>query len=706
MSGTLVNGGMGDNRLEAGTAPEDRRFRPDVEGLRAVAIVLVVLYHAGLRGLGGGYVGVDVFFVISGFVITGVLLREQASSGRTSLLSFYGRRARRIIPAATVTIVVTVSLAYVILGVIIGNQTAIDGRWATAFLANFHFASVGTDYLSFQQPPSPLQNFWSLAVEEQFYLVYPTVFLVVAAACPRLSLSARLAVGLVAAILASFVLSVVQTASNPSAAFFSPLTRAWELALGALVAVGTSWLLRVPRAIGAVMTWLGLAAIGFAAITYSGTTSYPGWLVAVPVVGTALVIAGGVTTPAWGAEALLGLAPFRWLGRISYSLYLWHWPILILAAEAAGRSSLPFARSWPWLLVALGVSVVSYLVIENPIRRSRWQFIRGPRAVAMGVVLIVASLGVVTLQLDSHTGPVSAGTVPDTAPGPTTGGGVTDPRSEVIDAVRHAPQIRALPADLSPPFGALRFQWGGPPAPCWPAIGQSSIPTCEFGDPKGARTVVLYGDSHAGMWFDAMNRIAKQAGWKLVYLGKGDCPADMLPYQNPPGWGAAGGEYAVCDQWHRFALDRINRIRPDLVVVTQDYRTSPSGATYTPAQWQRGLDKMFAQLRVPAARVVVLGDIPTLPVNSAQCLVQHPTDVQTCSHVLSPFAVRVNRAEEESAAGAGAQYVDVTPWFCSTTCTAVVSRYQVYWDRGHITANYSYFLQGVLAQAIGLPAAA
>ena len=285
---------------EAGTAPGDRRFRPDIEGLRAVAVLLVVFYHAGFGGLSGGYVGVDVFFVISGFVITGVLLRERASSGRTSLVGFYGRRSRRIIPSATVVVVITVVVVYAVLGIVYGDQTAVDARWTAVFLANFHFASVGTNYLNAQQPPSPLLNFWSLAVEEQFYLVYPSLFLLAAAIRTRLPLYARMRIGLVAIITASFALSILQTTSNPTVAYFSPLTRAWELALGALVAVSTEWLSRLPKMLASVSTWVGLAAIVFASIAFNSHTVYPGSLVAVPVVGAALVIAGGAATPALG----------------------------------------------------------------------------------------------------------------------------------------------------------------------------------------------------------------------------------------------------------------------------------------------------------------------------------------------------------------------------------------------------------------------
>jgi len=223
---------------ESGTGPGDRRFRPDVEGLRAVAVLLVVLYHAGVPGLTGGFVGVDVFFVISGFVITGLLLRERASTDRTSLLSFYARRCRRILPAATLVILSTVALSYFFLGVVTGANTAGDGRWAAIFLANFHFESIGTDYFLSLRPPSPLQNFWSLSVEEQFYIVYPSVFLVLSKWRGRLSLRGRLTLVLLPVIVLSYTLSIVETSHSPAAAYFSPFTRAWELALGALIAVG------------------------------------------------------------------------------------------------------------------------------------------------------------------------------------------------------------------------------------------------------------------------------------------------------------------------------------------------------------------------------------------------------------------------------------------------------------------------------------
>jgi peptidoglycan/LPS O-acetylase OafA/YrhL len=321
----VVAGPTGSNerflasRDEAGTAPDDRRFRPDVEGLRAVAVLLVVLYHAQIPGLTGGYVGVDVFFVISGFVITGLLLRERNTTGRTSIVNFYARRCRRILPAATLVILITVFVTYVAVGIVTGNDTADDARWAAIFLANLHFDAIGTNYLASARPPSPLQNYWSLSVEEQFYVIYPTLFLVLTKSRLRLSMRGRLATGLAFVIVASYWFSIVQTASHPTAAYFSPFTRAWELALGALVAVGTSWLKQIPSTVAAGLTWVGLAAVLVAAFIFDDRSAYPGSLAALPVLGAAMIIAGGVAVPRYGAESLLGLPPFRWLGKLSYS---------------------------------------------------------------------------------------------------------------------------------------------------------------------------------------------------------------------------------------------------------------------------------------------------------------------------------------------------------------------------------------------------
>jgi peptidoglycan/LPS O-acetylase OafA/YrhL len=683
---------------EAGTAPGDRPFRPDVEGLRAIAVLLVVLFHSGVSFVSGGYVGVDVFFVISGFVITGVLLRERSDTGRTSIFAFYGRRTRRIIPAATLVIIATVIMAYWFLGIGGGAPAATDGRWAAVFLANFHFIATGTNYLASQAPPSPLQNFWSLAVEEQFYVVYPTLFLLIAG-MKVLSLRARLAITLSVVVVASYAYSVTDTHTNPVGAYFSPFTRAWELALGALVAVSTPWLLKLPARLAASATWVGLAAVLLAAFVFDSRTAYPGSLVAIPVVGAALIIAGGMQAHATGAESLLHLAPFRWLGQRSYSLYLWHWPILIIAAEYAGKSTLSVKDNLFWVLVALVAAMATYWLIENPIRhakslrRIRWA------SIGLGVGLIALTFVAISAVSDIAGGAPSGAANPTEGINPVTGPLV--PLNKVLSAVAASDQIRTLPPDLNPPLSAIQLQQasdiGFPPAAsgCIAAIPQSTVPSCVFGDPEGSRTMVLYGDSHAGMWFQALDAIAKRVHWKLVILFKEQCSASMSPRNQPGGF----GPWVACNQWHQFAAKRIRQIDPALLVVSQasNYRNPKGG-------WEKGLRRLLVQVAPPNTKKVVLGSPAISTAGGADCMSRHANDIQACSGPPDPVITGFNNEEQRAAISDGARYVSVIPWFCTKTCSDVIGHYATYIVGDHVTVGYSLFLEGVLAKSLDLPA--
>jgi peptidoglycan/LPS O-acetylase OafA/YrhL len=390
-----------DSGDESGTAPGDRKFRPDVEGLRAVAILLVVLFHAGVPHLTGGFVGVDVFFVLSGFVITGLLLREHRSTGKNRLLAFYGRRSRRILPASTLVVILTIVASYRWLGFLTGDDTARVARSASLFLANFHFISQGTDYLASQSPPSALQNYWSLSVEEQFYIVYPTMFILTALLWKRANIRTKLVVVLTFSVIASFAWSIHQTSANSIAAFFSPFTRAWELALGGLVAAASLYLAKLPEVLARVMTWIGVVGIMTAAFTFTATTPYPGWAALIPVVSTALVVAGGTAEPRIGSEVLLRTFPFQWMGKISYSLYLWHWPILIIVAQHC-RENLSLKDNLLLVLLALGLSITSYLLLENPLRH--WKLLtRSPvLSVLLGASLITVAVTIASLEIAAH----------------------------------------------------------------------------------------------------------------------------------------------------------------------------------------------------------------------------------------------------------------------------------------------------------------
>jgi peptidoglycan/LPS O-acetylase OafA/YrhL len=311
--------GSGPARWDDAGVPHRR----ELQGLRAVAVLLVVLDHAGVPFLRGGYVGVDVFFVLSGYLITGLLLRQARRGGRIRLSEFYVRRARRILPAAVLTLVVTDLVAHQLLNLVRARQAVSDSVWAAFFMANVHFAQEGSDYFSQLQPPSPVQHYWTLAVEEQFYLVWPVVLAgVLTVPCLR----RRLLWIVLAAAAASLAWSIHSTATDATYAYYSTATRAWELAVGAALAIAA------PRLRGAA-AWLGLACICTAAVAFSSSTPFPGYAALLPTVGAALVIAASNGS----ASRLLSRAPLRYVGDRSYAFYLWHWPVLVIAAEYVGH---------------------------------------------------------------------------------------------------------------------------------------------------------------------------------------------------------------------------------------------------------------------------------------------------------------------------------------------------------------------------------
>src|SRR4051794_36455546 len=393
-------------------------FRQDIQGLRALAVLLVILDHAGIGPFRGGFIGVDVFFVISGFLITGLLVSEAERTGRTSLLGFYARRARRILPAATLVILVTVFAGIYLLSAVEASGAIKDALWATFFAANFKLAHDGTDYFQNDTPPSPLQHYWSLAVEEQFYVVWPLLVMLL---CLYAAWRARRSAGqrslgprvrdlgvspLVVIIGFSFAYSVSYSTTDPVAAYFSPFTRAWELGIGALAACLTTRLILLKPAVQSLLAWGGLVAVAISSVVFTGSTLFPGYAAALPVVGTAALLAGGLRPASWGPQRLLSLAPMRSLGDWSYSLYLWHWPALIIAAEAWTSSDDPSGQpgSGPlWhrlVIVALVVplSALSYHFVENPVRRAslfHGQRLRGallyPAVVVLTLPLLVAS---------------------------------------------------------------------------------------------------------------------------------------------------------------------------------------------------------------------------------------------------------------------------------------------------------------------------
>ncbi|OJV98959.1 MAG: acyltransferase [Microbacterium sp. 67-17] len=355
--------------------------RRDIQGLRALAVLAVLGAHA-VGWPAGGFVGVDIFFVISGFLITGMLLSEIRRRGSVSVGGFYARRARRILPAALVTLGAVVGAAFALFNTVRADQTLWDAISAALFVSNWRFAAQGTDYFHAADAVSPLQNFWSLSVEEQFYLAWPGLLVILVLLVPvaaRRGAAARVVVGIAAGaiVAASFAWALTQTEAHPTLAYFSTLTRAWELAAGALLAAAVPVLTRIPRALGIVMGWLGLAGAVTAVLFIEPTAAgFPAPWAALPVVATCLVLAGGVA----GDPRQRHLFPLSnsvsvFVGDMSYSLYLWHFPVIVFAAVLLPESD---QRIWIVLGAIAVLSLASYFIVEQPLRYAPWLGARMP----------------------------------------------------------------------------------------------------------------------------------------------------------------------------------------------------------------------------------------------------------------------------------------------------------------------------------------
>jgi peptidoglycan/LPS O-acetylase OafA/YrhL len=501
------------------------------------------------------------------------------ATGRLRLGAFYGRRARRLLPAAVLVLVVTVAASWVWLSPLQARGAAWDAAAAALYVANYRFALQRTDYLA-DASPSPLQHYWSLGVEEQFYLLWPLLLLVVFVAGRRLRTrsSAGAVAGLALAGAGSLALSLRLTARSAPWAFLSLPTRAWELAAGGLIALSASTLRRLPGVAAATLGWLGLEAIAWSIARFSAATPFPGIAALLPVGGTAAVLAAGCAAPRLGPGRVLGWWPLQAGGKLSYSWYLWHWPLLVLAPAVAGH---PLGLGQNLSLAAASglLALATVKLVEDPVRFSSWLRARPGRSLALGAGLTVsaaaATMATAVLVPIPHGQGLAAPPAviritrpPPRARRPTT----EDPAAArlaslsapVVRAVAKAVTVGTVPANLEPSLESAHANQPRPVADgClirW--LGVASGP-CVYGSPASRRTVVLFGDSHALQWFPALDRAASAHRWRLVSLTKTTCPPVELSFWSP----VLGRPYVECDRWRASMLQRIRAERPALVVL-------------------------------------------------------------------------------------------------------------------------------------------
>jgi peptidoglycan/LPS O-acetylase OafA/YrhL len=673
---------------EAQLKPLKEGFRPDVEGLRAVAVGAVLLYHAGVPFAPGGYVGVDVFFVISGYLITGLLLRELEKTGTIALARFYSRRAKRLLPLTVVVLgaVVLVVGMWPRFDPVRMDEVSLGVVASGLYVMNWLLAARATDYFAAGLQASPVQHFWTLAVEEQFYLLWPALLLAAAWWCRRAGWSLRpaLAAAFATVTIASLTYSIYSTQMQAGAAYFSTLTRGWELALGGLLALVPASRLglrlgRQPRWVAFALAWAGLGAIAFATYRFNDGTLFPGYAALVPTLGTAAIIAAGIgaATVLQGPSRLLTLGPVRHVGRISYAWYLWHWPPLVFAATLWGKLS-PLEGT-AVLAVSYVPAVVTNRLIEKPLLHSEI-LTRYPRkALALGGACTASSvaLGLLLFALtpsvpEAPESKVAGAEALQNGHSLQKSAKALNPDPREAETKENRPQMYADGCHLNPP--------------------ETEVPECVYGNPSSKTTVVLFGDSHAMQWFPALNEIAKERDWRLVGLTKAACPPAEVQIYNS----SLRRAYRECDEWRERMLERIVQDEnPNLIVTSSlpTYRPREDGKRLPRDTSEEAMVEGYAstlkKLRSTGAPVALIEDVPHPTKNIPQCVSRSLDHLERCATPRSKAVdyPKVNTRVAERVEGV--RLIDPTPVACTEKkCPAVIGDVLVYRNGAHLTATY------------------
>ena len=607
-----------------------------IQGLRALAALLVTLFHA--KWVNGGFIGVDIFYVISGFLITGLLLREIERTGTINFKEFYARRFKRLLPTSFFVLLVTAVASWLLIPDTMRSSLGRDIIAASLYVSNYLFAWWQADYQNLDATPSPVIHYWSLAVEEQFYLIWPLLilFFFIAATKFKKKILLTLLVATVTAL--SFVFSIYQTETSPIWAFYSLPTRAWELGLGALL------VLLPPIKTKKLVGLLGFIFIIVSAFIFGETTAFPGVNAVLPVLGTVMLIS---TINSWPPflNDVANSRIFQWLGEISYPLYLWHWPLLVLPSTYFARPLAIYERILA-IIATIILADLTHRFIEEPFRKHKTE----PTLVfkRSGVITLVSVL-IGTAIIFSSSDKIDV--------------------SGINGAVSLA-QIKARP---------LVYDDG-----CHANYAQTKSDECIYADTKSDKTMVLYGDSHAAQWFPALVEIASRSGYRLISLTKSACPSvDTVRLDQ------GGFKMSRCKQWRINTIKRIQEINPDVLIMSSfQYFAQPPRFTDREKWWNDGQRKLLTEVKNISPHLIYITDTPHPLRDIPACLANY--SISKCN--------TTQRSEDLSISGFNV--INPNSWLCSRVCPAVKDGVVAYRDASHISVDIAIALIPRLTQAL------
>ena len=609
---------------------------PQIQGLRALAALLVTLFHA--KWVGGGFIGVDIFYVISGFLITGLLLREIERTKTINFREFYARRFKRLLPTSFFVLTITAVVSWILIP---GTMRASLGRdiiAASLYVSNYLFAWWQADYQNLDATPSPVIHYWSLAVEEQFYLIWPLLILLISSIALKVKNRKILLYGVVLVTVTSFLFSIYQTETSPIWAFYSLPTRAWELGLGALLALIPP--IKTKKYIGLI----GFLLVLLSSFIFNETTAFPGKNALLPVLGTLLLIGSIQSWPPF-LNDVANSRLFQWLGEISYPLYLWHWPLLVLPSTYFARPLHVYERLIA-IVATLLFADLTHRFIEDPYRKRSF----APSMIykrAISITALSVLIGGLIIITSSDKIDVSG-----------------------INGAVSLAQIKARP---------LVYEDG-----CHANYAQTKSGICEYADLTSSKTMVLYGDSHAAQWFPALVEIANRSGYKLISLTKSACPSvDTVRLDQ------GGFKMSRCAQWRKNSIVRIRQIKPDILIMTSyQYFAQPPQISDRRKWWNDGQRKLLTEVKNTSPHLIYITDSPHPIRDIPACLANY--SISRCNTTL----------RSENLSIPGFKVIDPNSWLCSNRCPAVKDGVVAYRDASHISVDISIALIPRLTQAL------
>lgn len=633
------------------------KLRLDLQGLRAIAVSVVVFAHAGMAGFSGGYVGVDIFFILSGFLITGALYKEFKANGKLNIVGFYSRRLKRLLPAMVFVIAVTLVAGFILLPDFQVKAQIGSAPFASLWLSNFYFTFAELNYFNELGQNDLFLHTWSLGVEEQFYLVWPLLFLFLVRfeqrrLSERYDVSQRLFAGLCLVFVLSLALSLYWTEKSPILAFYQMPSRAWQFALGALLFfIASQTEFRVTRrsgvAAGLLLLIAGVVAISLCVYLYNDRMPYPGWAALAPSLGAAFVILAGSLVPEKSNP--LSLKPMVWLGNRSYSLYLWHWPVLLLVEAVYGNVTGELVVAV--IAISLLLTEVTYRLVELPFWKGSISHYKPKTIVQFGtLVMLLALLG------SFHA--------------------ARQPLVDGVDRSKYASQESRYDVPI-----IYRL-------PCDAWYEHDKVEPCVFGPKDPQKTVVLLGDSIGAQWFSLVAFAYLEQDWRMIVLTKSACPMVDHSYF----YDRIKQVFSVCDSWRDIVLARIPQWNPEVVVVG-----SASSYGFSDEEWISGSQRVWEKLQGSGAQIVVLPGTPTLAMNAPACIsreIQKETAdlAEVCSSDQSgDVAYGVSELLKTAAADMeGVEVLDLNSWVCpSRTCSAITEDgVVVYRDNKHLTNSF------------------